>query len=87
MGISTFNQLNLRTADGRFTQRNLIAKIKEIAKLKGYNNEVAESAIKSFVMNGIIETYDELGYQKWIEMIRQIVDHEAIERGIRRNVL
>ena len=82
MNIISFNQLGEKTKDGRYTQKDLIDKIKKIAVSQGYNNETAQSAINSFVMNGIIETYNELGYQKWIELIHQIVAHEGAERRI-----
>lgn len=82
MNIIPFNQLDIRTNDDRYTQKDLINKIKKIAVSKGYDSDTAESAISSFVMNGIIETYNELGYQRWIEMIHQIVSHEGAERRI-----
>lgn len=80
MSIIAFNQLGEMTDDMRYSQKDLIAKIRKIAISQGYDNSIAESVINSFVTNGIIETYNELGYQKWIEMIHQIVAHEGAER-------
>ena len=74
--ITAFNQLNAITRDGRYTQRDLISKIKNIA-----GNEIGQSVINSFVNDGIIETYNELGYQEWIKMINEIVAHEKYERS------
>lgn len=82
MEMVTFNQLNMKTKDGRYTQRQLINKINKIAQYKGCDSEAAQSAIRSFVTNGIVETYNELGYQEWIKMIDTIVSHEAAERRI-----
>lgn len=78
----TFNQLDMRTSDGRYSQRDLIHKINKIATSKGHDNKVAQSVINSFVMNGIVETYNDLGYQRWIEMIHQIVAHEGKEMEV-----
>ena len=80
MTVITFNQLGIRTNDRRYSQQDLIRKIKKIVISKGCDSKVAESTINSFVMNGIVETYNELGYQKWIEMIHQMIDHEISER-------
>jgi hypothetical protein len=80
MNVIPFNQLGVRTRDGRYTQKDLIAKIRKIAVSQGYDNGTAQSTINSFVMNGIVETYNELGYQRWIEMIYQVINHEGAER-------
>lgn len=79
MSMITFNQLDVRTKDSRYTQKDLIRIINKISKSRGHDSKVTESVVNSFVTNGIIETYNELGYQKWIEMIHQIVDHEISE--------
>ena len=81
MSIITFNQLNKMTKDGRYTQRDLIAKVIKCATGQGYDSGVAQSAVNSFVNNGITETYDELGYQEWMKMINQVVAHEGRERS------
>ena len=76
------HKLDLKTRDARYTQRDLIRKIKQIAVSQGYDSATARSVINSFVANGIVETYNELGYQRWIELIHQIVAHEGKERGM-----
>ena len=81
MNIITFNQLNNKTDDGRYTQKDLIDKIKKIVKSKGCDSKTTNSVINSFVTNGIIEIYNELGYQKWLEMMHQVIDHEISERS------
>lgn len=78
----TFNQLNKCTADNRYTQKDLIGKIRKIVASKGYDSKVTDSVVNSFVTNGLVEIYDELGYQKWMEMINQVVSHEIAERKI-----
>lgn len=78
--ILTLNQLHEKTDDGRYTQQDLINRIKKVVASKGYDNGTTQSVINSFVQNGILETYNELGFQKWMELIHQIVDHEGKER-------
>lgn len=82
MNILAFNQLGARTVDNKYTQKDLIRKIRRMATSRGYNNEVANSVINSFVMNGIVEVYNELGYQKWTKLIYEMIDHEYAERRI-----
>lgn len=81
MSIISFNQLDATTSDGRYTQKDLIKRIRRIASTHGCDG-VADSVINSFVMNGIIEIYNELGYQKWVDLIHQMVNHEVAERSI-----
>lgn len=81
MNILPLNQLDMRTKDNRYSQRDLIAKIKQIAHAQGHDNRVAQSAVNSFVNNGIVETYNELGYQEWMKLIYQVVTHEGAERS------
>jgi hypothetical protein len=85
MSIIAFNQLGIKTKDGRYTQGDLIRKIKKIVASRGCCSEASNSVINSFVMNGIVETYNELGYQRWVEMIHQVTLHEIAERGIQNN--
>lgn len=81
MNIIAFNQLNERTDDDRYSQKDLINKINKVVKSKGCDDKVTASVVNSFVTNGIIETYNELGYQKWMDMIHQVIDHEITERS------
>ena len=78
--ILTYNQLGRRTYDGKYSLKDLIDKIRKIVVSKGYNNEVTNSVVNSFVSNGILEIYNELGYQRWIELINHTIDHEISER-------
>ncbi len=79
--VMTFNQTDIFTKDGRYSQKDLIDKIKKIVASKGGDAQTVESVINSFVMNGIVEIYNELGYQGWVELIHQTVDHEIKERS------
>ena len=80
--IITFNHLGARTFDGRFTQRGLIGKIDKIVKSYGYDDGTTKSLVDSFVNDGLLETYNELGFQKWVEFIHGCIKTEAEQRGI-----
>lgn len=80
--ILTFNQLYAKTYDGKYTLKDLIDKIRGIVASRGYDNEVANSVVRSFVSNGILEIYNELGYQRWMELIENTIDHEISERRL-----
>lgn len=83
--ITTFNHMSEPTRDGRFTQKDLIGKINKIVKSYGYDSSTTRSIVNSFVTNGILETYNELGFQKWTEFIHGCVKAEIIERGVEKN--
>ena len=80
--VVTFNQTDIYTKDNKYSQKDLIGKIKKIVASKKGDAQIVESVINSFVMNGIVEIYNELGYQKWVELIHQIIDHEIRERSM-----
>lgn len=78
--IVTFNQPTARTRDNRFTHKDLVDKVRKIASSYG-DDGVTKSVVDSFVTNGLVETYNELGYQKWVEMIHGVVQQEYVERN------
>lgn len=78
--IVTFNQPTARTHDNRFTHKDLVDKVRKIASSYG-DDGITKSVVDSFVTNGLVETYNELGYQKWVEMIHGVVQQEYAERN------
>lgn len=76
----------LLTNDGKYNQNELINIIKSIAGECTRNmeemNEISRFVMQCFTINGILETYNNLGLTRWKAMIQQMVDHEVYERNI-----
>lgn len=81
----SFNDMNMISKDGRITQRRLINKIHLLSKIICGKSQdayaVAQSVIQSFCINGIMDTYNDLGYDNWKEMIIMMIEHEIYERS------
>ena len=73
------------TRDGKRTQRQLIRKIHQITRGVNHtevpHNEIAQFIVGNFTIDGIIDTYNDLGYCGWKEMVTQMVEHEVWERS------
>jgi hypothetical protein len=76
--------LNEVTMDGKRTQRDLFKKIRQIVHGVNYTDapdrDIYEFLLRSFSIHGIMDTYNELGYCGWKQMITQMAEHEVFER-------
>lgn len=83
VNLIEFRNNNKRAGDGT-TQGELQARIKKIVRRMNTTNntdeKITDYIIKSFSINGIIETYNQLGQYGWYQMILQMVEHEVWER-------
>lgn len=74
-----------KTHDGKWTQGTLQDKIKVIVHRVNTTNDtdedIADFITKSFSINGIIDTYNQLEYYGWYQMILQMAEHEVWERN------
>ena len=79
---------NKKTIDGK-TQKWLWNKINTIVHKVNTTNdtdeEITEFIKKSFSINGLIESYNRLGFAGWYNMILQMAEHEVWERNSRAN--
>lgn len=70
-----------KSADRIWTQGRLIDKIKVIVHrvntTQDTDEDIAKFIEKSFTINGIIDTYNQLGYTEWYQMILQMAEHEV----------
>lgn len=86
--ILQFRDGLMRTDDGLYTQKDLIDIIRSNVGRSISNkykaSEIHRFILQSFTINGIIETYNSLGRQGWLEMIQQMIDHEVYERYHKR---
>lgn len=73
-----------RSADGIWTQERLIDKIQMIVHRVNTSQDTDEDIAKfieeSFAINGIIDTYNQLGYVGWYQMILMMAEHEVFMR-------
>lgn len=74
---------DMKTGDYKFTQRGLQRRIKMIVR-EEYDSsdemveEVSQYIINCFDNTGLVETYNELGWRKWKQMIIEYI--REIER-------
>ena len=73
-----------KSADGIWTQGRLIDKIRMIVHRVNISQDTDEDIAKfieeSFAINGIIDTYNQLGYAGWYQMILMMAEHEVFMR-------
>lgn len=85
INLIEFRDMNKRSYDGKTTQGSLLKRIRKIVHKVNTTNdtdkEIADFIIKSFSINGIIETYNQLGQYGWYQMILQMAEHEVWERN------
>lgn len=81
-----FRDNRRRTRDDKYTQGELIDNINSI--IDGLNTtscdnrQLTDYIVKCFSINGLLETYNQLGYDGWRYMIIQMVEHEIYERSV-----
>lgn len=80
--IITFNNPLATTDDRRYTHRDLENKIMKMCKTRygsRYGQAIGKSVINSFVSNGIIEIYNDIGYDEWIKLVTDMMKSEMEE--------
>ena len=84
INLIEFRDANRKANDGRTTQGELCNRIMKIVHKINSTSDTDEDItgfiIKSFSINGIIETYNQLGQYRWYQMILQMAEHEIFER-------
>ena len=79
-----FRDNMLLTNDGKYNQGELMNIIKSMVCTnvgdKQESSEIYRFIIQCFTINGILETYNSLGFEEWKSMIYQMIDHEIYER-------
>lgn len=84
MLLLIFRDTKLQSKDGRYTQGELMRIIR--SEVKKWNNspcdnsEVANHIMNNFSINGIIDTYNQVGIDGFTSIVRQMVDMENYER-------
>lgn len=85
INLIEYRNLKRISDDGMWTQERLINKIRVIVHRVNTTSDTDDSIvdfiIKSFCINGIIDTYNQLGYAGWYNMILQMAEHEIWERN------
>lgn len=70
--------------DGKYTQGRLMQIVRKMVARQNTTNdsneEISNYIFNCFTINGILETYNQLGIIEWIIMIRQMVEIEMYER-------
>lgn len=85
INLLEYRDHNKVSEDGIWTQGMLIDRIKVIVHRVNTtcdtDNDIAKFIEQSFSINGIIDTYNQLGYEGWYHMILQMAEHEVWERN------
>ena len=88
MLLLTFRDTRKQTADGRYTQGRLMQIVRSIVHQQNTttsgDSEVANYIMNNFTINGMIDTYNDVGLDGFTSIIRQMVDMENYERRIAR---
>lgn len=75
---------SMTSKDGKRTQAQLYKKLCQIThginRSDDPDEDIVKFIIESFVENGFIETYNQLGFCGWKEMMTQFVESEIYER-------
>lgn len=86
MLLLIFRDTKLQSKDGRYTQGELMRIIRsEVKKLNNSpcdNSEVANHIMNNFSINGMIDTYNQVGIDGFRSIVRQMVDMENYERRV-----
>lgn len=86
INLLEYRDMNKKTADGKFTQGKLQARITKIVHMVNTTNctddEIAKFIANSFCINGLVDTYNHLGYVGWYNMVLQMAEHEVYERNL-----
>lgn len=82
--IRMFRDLRDITSDGEYTQRELISLINSrVSKLNNVgidHDELVGYIERSFTSCGIVDTYNDIGYDEFIKLIDVIITNEIEER-------
>lgn len=86
MLLLIFRDTKLQSKDGRYTQGELMRIIRsEVSKWNNSpcdNSEVANYIMNNFSINGMIDTYNQVGIDGFRSIVRQMVDMENYERRV-----
>ena len=84
ISLIEFRDMKKRTYDGT-TQSALCNRIKKIVHSVNTtcdtDEQIAEFIKRSFCINGILDSYNQLGRYGWCHMIMQMAQHEVYERS------
>ncbi|MCM1269426.1 MAG: hypothetical protein NC247_02205 [Ruminococcus flavefaciens] len=87
VNLLEYRDSKLRTNDKKWTQGGLQERIKQIVHkvntTDDSDEDIADFIAKCFTINGIIDTYNQMGLDGWDCMITQMAEYEVWER--RRN--
>lgn len=85
INLLEYRDLSRKSNDGKTTQGGLIKQIKRMVNnvntTKYTDDQITDFITGSFTNNGILDTYNHLGFVEWRIMIMQMIAHEIWERN------
>ena len=85
INLLEYRDMNRKSNDGMWTQGRLVGKIPALVHRVNTTNDsdedISEFIKNSFTIDGILNTYNQLGYYGWQQMILQMAEHEVWERN------
>jgi hypothetical protein len=85
INLLEYRDMSRKSNDGMWTQGRLVdripALVHRVNTSRDSDADISEFIKNSFSINGILSTYNQLGYYGWQQMILQMAEHEVWERN------